>query len=275
MAQKPPVVSELVTHGSRKRSECAAEHVSKAIRGAGKAFALVCSHGNRAAFVDTGFHPAIRGERVALVGATHCGGEAKSDVGVAAGAGTPSTGGAGPVEAGAGGTVSSSGSGSAGSPASCGGSHSLPAGRPKALACAATPPDTPGASAPACSTDDDCGDGGEASFCLGSKCGLDQCLVDSDCPSGQACRCSDQQGGNIGHTNSCVPTGCRGDADCGTSGKCSPDTSGFCGSLTGYQCHSAADTCSSDADCCGDTLRCGYQPELAHWACVAAIRCNG
>ena len=226
---------------------------------------------------------------VALVGATRCGGEAKSDLGAAAGTsqgggaataggsgttggGSHNVGGAGPV---GGGPIGSSGSDSAGSPSACGGSPSLPVGRPKAPSCAATPVDTPGPSAHACTVDGDCADAGADARCLGSKCGFDQCLVDSDCPSGQACRCSNQLRGNVFAGNSCVPTGCRVDADCRPNGTCSPDTSGRCGSLSGYQCHSASDTCNSDADCCGSTPRCGYQPELGHWACSAVILCNG
>jgi hypothetical protein len=232
---------------------------------------------------------------VALIGATHCGGDAKSDVGAPAGssqgggtgkAGSSSTGGgsasnggsassAGAVSTGAGGALGGSGSGSAGSPSACGGARSAPVGRPTASACPVTSPNTPNASPHACVTDSDCADAGALPRCLSGTCGFDQCLVDSDCPSGQACGCSDQQGGNIIHTNSCVPAGCRVDADCGTNGTCSPDASARCGSLSGYQCHAAADTCNSDADCCGSTPRCGYQPELGHWACAAIAVCNG
>jgi len=226
----------------------------------------------------------------ALVGATHCGGDAKSDGGTSAGssqgggagkAGSSSNNNAGSgdsggvVSAGAGGTVGSAGSGPAGSPNACGGSRSMPVGRPTASACAATSFGTPNATARACAVDGDCADAGADTRCLGGKCGFDQCLVDADCASGQACRCSNQQRGNALGGNSCVPTGCRVDADCGPRGTCSPDTSGHCGSLGGDQCHSAADACNSDADCCGSTPRCGYQPELGHWACAAIIVCNG
>jgi hypothetical protein len=237
------------------------------------------------------------GVGVALLAATGCGGEAKGELGTPAGssqAGAAGTaGGSSAVggSAGVGGAAASAGvggaAGSAGSTAAagsaCGSPLSTPVGRPTASACTATSFPTPNPNAPACTGDGDCADAGAASYCLGDQCGLDQCLVDSDCPSGQACRCANQQGGNALHRNSCVPTGCRVDADCGPGGTCSPDISGFCSSLTGYQCHSSLDTCHSDADCCDNTpdtppdarRRCGYQPELGHWACAALLLCNG
>ncbi len=220
---------------------------------------------------------------VALIGSTHCGGESKTDLGSTAGsksggdagsAGSATNGGsAGAVAAGASGSGGSSGSASAGASNSCGGSHSMPVGRPTAPACAPTPAGTTTV-ARTCSADGDCADAG-LSHCLAGKCGLDQCLIDSDCASGQACRCSNQVRGDALLGNSCVPTGCRVDADCGPSGSCSPDSSGYCGSVDGYQCHSAADTCNSDTDCCGSTPRCGYQPALGHWACAAIVVCSG
>jgi hypothetical protein len=194
----------------------------------------------------------------ALLGATHCGGEAQS---------------AGVANAGAG-TTGSSGSGAAGSPSACRGPLSTPVGRPQAVACPATAIVAPVVS-PACSADSDCADAG-FNRCMLGKCSPDECLTDSDCPSDNTCSCSGQLRGNVrGRGNSCLPTGCHVDADCGPGGACSPSTSGRCGSLTGYQCHSAADTCHSDADCCGNTPQCGYQPELGHWTCAAITVCNG
>jgi hypothetical protein len=216
----------------------------------------------------------------ALLGATHCGGEAQS-AGVAnAGAGMSGSSGSGSGAAGSG----AAGSGAAGSPSACHSPLSTPVGRPHAVACPATAVVPPVAST-ACSADSDCAGAAEAgmggadagfSRCLLGKCSLDECLTDSDCPSGNACRCSDQLRGNVvSDNNTCMPAECRVDADCGPGGACSPDTSGRCGSLVGYQCHSAADSCHSDADCCGDTAQCSYQPELGHWACAAFTVCNG
>jgi hypothetical protein len=230
----------------------------------------------------------------ALVGATRCGGSAKSDLGTTAGsnqggdaaAGVGTSGGsassAGAVSAGPGGTGGGSGSGNAGSPSSCGGASSTPVGRPIALACAPTVVANgtlgqPGeiAHPQACAVDGDCADAGQDAHCLSGKCDFDQCLGDSDCSSGQTCICASQLRGNAGRGNACISSGCRVDADCGANGACSPDDSGYCGSVTGYRCHTAADACNSNADCCGSTPRCGYQAELGHWACAAVIGCSG
>ena len=106
---------------------------------------------------------------------------------------------------------------------------------------------------------------------------VDQCLTDDQCATDTACACASEFHGNAIHTNQCVPAQCRVDSDCGAAGTCSPSSSGHCGSLTGLFCHTPADTCASNADCCGDSSRplCGYQAELGHWACQAVIVCNG
>jgi hypothetical protein len=77
------------------------------------------------------------------------------------------------------------------------------------------------------------------------------------------------------HTNVCVPAQCRTDADCGPNGACSPSFDGFCAALSGYHCHSAADSCNSNSDCCSDTPECTYQPALGHFACAAFVVCMG
>ena len=198
---------------------------------------------------------------LALLGATHCGGESSSVAGASAG----NTGSAGSSTAGAVGTAG----------ACHGPPLSTPVGRPQAVACPATAVGAPVAGSGSCNVDADCSDGGFGLRCFRGTCGVDECLTDADCPSGSACRCSSELRGNAAGGNSCVPAACRVDADCGPAGVCSPDTSGHCGSLVGYRCHSAADSCHSDADCCGNTAQCGYQPELGYWACAALTVCNG
>jgi len=191
---------------------------------------------------------------LALLGATHCGGDAQTAGGAGASAGTAGAG------AGAG-----AGTGGGGGPLS------TPVGRPEAAACSTTTTDGGVAGlGGACTADSDC-----AALCFQGKCGHDECLTDSDCPADNTCRCSNQLGGNAVLGNRCVPTGCHVDADCGPAGVCSPDNSGRCGTLLGYECHSAQDTCHSAADCGGDTPRCNYQPELRYWACSAITVCNG
>ena len=50
--------------------------------------------------------------------------------------------------------------------------------------------------------------------------------------------------------NTCVPAQCRVNSDCGKGGDLLPSGAGPCyGGVTGYYCHSAADTCTTDADC--------------------------
>jgi Cys-rich repeat protein len=136
--------------------------------------------------------------------------------------------------------------------------------------------------APACTTLAQCQDAGAPidsyQACLGGRCSLDQCVTDSDCPTGQACGCADSFGGNAVHFNECVPTQCRTDSDCGTGFTCSPSNAGYCSSLTGFYCHSAADTCATSADCCPGSepfQECVYQPVLGHFACQAGVVCSG
>ncbi|HWZ88899.1 MAG TPA: hypothetical protein VNW92_08615, partial [Polyangiaceae bacterium] len=167
---------------------------------------------------------------------------------------------------------SNSSAGSSGS-GSCGGPRSTPVGRPQEVAC---PASVGGVDAGACTTDTECTALGIGyNYCRDGACTRDQCATDTDCASGQACRCWNQVRGNALFGNACTVTGCRVDADCGPKGTCSPDSTGYCGSFTGYYCHTAADACNSDADCCGSTPRCGYQPQLGHWVCGELTVCTG
>jgi hypothetical protein len=166
------------------------------------------------------------------------------------------------------------------------GSSVLPVHRPLPVTCAPSvalgqPPPTK-----SCTKDADClGDAGYVwdRFCLNHTCSADQCLADSDCTAGAVCGCASQFGGNAIHTNLCVASTCRVDADC-ASMLCSPAYTGYCGSLAGYHCRSAADTCRTDADCAsiksgdaGFTLpsQCSYEPTVGHWQCAPATVCMG
>ncbi len=156
------------------------------------------------------------------------------------------------------------------------GSTALPGDRPQAVTCPATTFGQPVTSVP-CTTLADCQDaGGYYQACRASQCSADACLTDSDCPTGEACGCSSDFGGNAIHTNTCIPAQCRIDSDCGPGGICSPYRSDFCNSLSGYYCHSAADECTTNANCCDpDKPSCKYQPTLGHFACEAVTACNG
>jgi hypothetical protein len=104
----------------------------------------------------------------------------------------------------------------------------------------------------------------------------DQCTTDDQCSSGAMCGCSTYFNGNVIHSNLCIATQCQVDNDCGPGGFCSPSFTGHCSSLTGFYCHTTADSCSSNA-CCTDPARplCEYAPQLGHWACQSVIVCNG
>jgi hypothetical protein len=162
------------------------------------------------------------------------------------------------------------------------GSPSEPGDVPQPVTCTATPASPYlDAGSVACTTVADCGDGGGFdSFqgCRGGFCTFDQCLTDTDCPTGQACGCASQFGGNAIHYNRCVPAQCRQNSDCGTGGICSPSNGAYCSSLTGYYCHSPADTCTTNADCCNGNLsssECLYSEALGHFACQAQVVCSG
>jgi hypothetical protein len=136
------------------------------------------------------------------------------------------------------------------------------------------------AGAVSCSSLSDCQPDGSITYytaCLSGACSVDQCLTDSDCGPGMICACPDQLGGgNIAHLgNVCLMTQCQVDSDCGPDQACSPSTADRCGALQGFFCHSNADECLTNVDCCGSTPICGYQPTLGHWACQAASVCNG
>ncbi len=160
---------------------------------------------------------------------------------------------------------------------------SPPVARPPA-ACSVYPVQSFGDAGPgpACKTLADCPNAGVPGVpffgpyngCLAGQCAVDQCLTDTECPTGQACRCNSFQD----HVSRCI-TGCRADTDCGAGFVCSPSY-GSCSDVIGFYCHSAADTCAADADCCSGTTsslsHCAYSPELGHFTCQAAPQaCSG
>jgi hypothetical protein len=126
-------------------------------------------------------------------------------------------------------------------------------------------------------TDTDCNDAGPTqSSCYHGHCAADGCLSDTDCPSGLACECAIQFQGDGIFANRCVTPLCYKNSDCGPNGVCAAVTPATpCGGIGGSYCHRPSDTCMTDADCCGDTPVCNYDPTLAHWACVAVQICSG
>jgi hypothetical protein len=134
----------------------------------------------------------------------------------------------------------------------------------------------PDGSLVSCSSFADCQTpGGGTQYCAQQQCGFDQCLVDADCDPGSVCVCAaDGGGGDNVRTNQCVPSTCTVDSDCGAGAFCSPSR-GYCGSVSGFYCHSNRDTCvdsATDCSCGGDA--CVYAPTVGHFVCGSNI-CNG
>jgi hypothetical protein len=181
----------------------------------------------------------------------------------------------------------------------CGGDRLGVAGhRPTAAACAATdlatvPPEDAGAVH--CDSDSDCqGDGGNTflTYCLRHVCSPDACLSDSDCVAGSACACASQGLELVvtvalspsmgppppaGLGNFCIPSGCQVDADC-ASRLCSFSGGNSCTGLPGYQCRTAADTCTTNSDCPssgGVGGGCFYDTTAGNWQCAPACHIAG
>lgn len=198
--------------------------------------------------------------------------------------GSPATGGssngtasggaaAGGAPAGGAANGGASSGGSGGATTACkGASITKTDGRPTGATCHPTRVQSfPDAGVP-CTTSAPCTYG----TCVKGECTIDECLVDSDCAAGSACICGDTfYGGNALHGNVCVTAKCRTNADCGSSGVCEPSFGERCGGPSGVFCHSAADTCGTDKDCCPSAPACRYQAELGHWACLGISVCNG
>lgn len=151
--------------------------------------------------------------------------------------------------------------------------------REVAYACSACrPPTTTSSTNGTCHTDADCNDAtmGSNGRCvygrIGPHCDYDTCFADADCASNEACLCDGSDGGG----NTCVPASCHVNADCTGGLDCSP-TFGSCGlysGYVGYRCHTATDTCTTDADCTGVGAYCAYDETSAHWAC-SSTQCAG
>lgn len=100
---------------------------------------------------------------------------------------------------------------------------------------------------------------------------VDGCLTDDHCGNGHLCVRSDHTPNSARvNANSCVPANCRVDADCrGGSGYCVP-TSNSCG-VSGYYCHTAADSCVNAAVDCPSSCfaACAYFPDRGGFGCIA------
>lgn len=89
------------------------------------------------------------------------------------------------------------------------------------------------------------------------------CVIDQDCGAGSICICDHSESPTGG---ACRPSQCASDLDCGD---------GYCASYWqicgrgGFACQSAADECSTNAECAGGT--CSYDSALGHRACNNAV----
>jgi hypothetical protein len=157
--------------------------------------------------------------------------------------------------------------------------------RPTADAC----PSGPGSctiAGSSCASDSDCTQSAhghcDSNGTTSCGCRYDQCVSDGECGASNSCVCASQivsgQLGNPG--NVCSKVGnCHVDSDCGAGGSCSPSpTVNGClpwvGTVEGYFCHAAADSCNNDVDCASGGGKCGFLPELGHWGCFL-VTCAG
>ncbi len=120
---------------------------------------------------------------------------------------------------------------------------------------------------------------GKNGRCIGNGhdgwyCTYDACQSDDECggkSGGTICEC---EGGFRSDYNTCVPSNCHVDKDCGGNGYCSP-TLGSCGHYSktaGYYCHTPQDECIDDEDCTGQGQfgakpYCRYEETVGHWKC--------
>jgi hypothetical protein len=114
-----------------------------------------------------------------------------------------------------------------------------------------------------------------------NRCAYDRCSTDDDCKNPDVaqrfaalgagpCACGEQ-----GEVNTCLEGNCRTDADCGSSGFCSPSRDFECGyeGTSGYFCHTRHDLCANDSDCAAiaghQSAQCRYDPNANRWACAS------
>jgi hypothetical protein len=178
-----------------------------------------------------------------------------------------------------------SGAGGAGGSGGSGGATTTSLKEPKVHRAAATtcPMDRPPGQAAdpqmgdACEKDADCTKG-KNGRCVGSivvknHCSYDECFADADCGSAEACECRNPAAASA---NTCIHGNCRLDSDCGPGGWCSPSAVTLDPSCAfqvspasiGYFCHTAADTCTDDADCGSNADKsCIFSVDAMRWQC--------
>ncbi len=121
-------------------------------------------------------------------------------------------------------------------------------------------------------------------------CSYDECSASAPCASGHICSCGASDGSGGRSANTCLPSNCNSDADCGADGYCSPTFDTTCGAfdgVVGYYCHKAADECTvdectNDSDCKGaldgggfeGPGYCAWDTSRSRWTCSYSV-CAG
>ena len=105
-------------------------------------------------------------------------------------------------------------------------------------------------------------------FTVGGTCSCHYgCAQDSDCPAGQACRCS---GPELGSVTACIPAACHSDADC-DGGLCGMSSYACGDGGASLDCTTSLDTCAKDSDC--ELGACAFVSfeDPPKWACDDSI----
>ncbi|HEX7477286.1 MAG TPA: hypothetical protein VF331_05730 [Polyangiales bacterium] len=108
-------------------------------------------------------------------------------------------------------------------------------------------------------------------------------MQDSDCSAGQTCACRGTVYNKF--VNTCVPSNCRVDADCGAGNYCSATVPAqtFCADVGGYYCHTPNDLCLDNSDCADAEADAGAGPAQAYcaysttnqrWQCQLTAGCQ-
>jgi len=125
-----------------------------------------------------------------------------------------------------------------------------------------------------CGAHEDCQDE-PSGLCLGSNGGeafcycAYPCATDADCDDGTLCLCGIDVD-NVPLVPHCIPTDCDSDADCEEGFSCALAVGNDgCGWNQRMACHTAQDTCTTNADC-GDTSFSGgcYPNDAGIWECI-------
>jgi hypothetical protein len=133
-----------------------------------------------------------------------------------------------------------------------------------------------------CFVDSDCAGAGLNARCIrdghgpaSCVCTFDACIYDSACPAGQICACREDKY-MFGRGNTCVPSNCRVDSDCGPGSWCSPTLASGCGGIGGYYCHTPSDECTTDCECTmsDPSLYCAYDTTRGRWSCQPLPACQ-